>query len=120
MEISEEMYLTNRTLPGYLLTRYSTQNFGTGNYSLLKYEPNVQNIIVFYTQGFGFIFPSLVFLYFLNLLITKKINLDLVFFLIVVLLIILSPIEELNSYYALILGLSYNLLISKKDLNEKV
>ena len=39
---------------------------------------------------------------------------------IVVLLIILSPIEELNSYYALILGLSYNLLISKKDLNEKV
>ena len=79
-----------------------------------------QNIIVFYTQGFGFIFPSMVFLYFLNLLITKKINLDLVFFLIVVLLIILSPIEELNSYYALILGLSYNLLISKKDLNEKV
>ncbi len=120
MEISEEMYLTNRTLPRYLLTRYSTQNFGTGNYSLLKFEPNVQNIIVFYTQGFGFIFPSLVFLYFLNLLITKKINLDLIFFLIVVLLIILSPIEELNSYYALILGLSYNLFISKKDLNEKV
>ena len=28
--------------------------------------------------------------------------------------------KELNSYYAIILGLSYNLLISKKDLNEKV
>ncbi len=120
MEISEEMYLTNRTLPRYLLTRYSTQNFGTGNYSLLKYEPNVQNIIVFYTQGFGFIFPSLVYLYFLNLLITRKITLDLIFFLIIVLLIILSPIEELNSYYALLLGLSYNLLITKKDSNEKV
>ena len=120
MEISEEMYLTNRTLPRYLLTRYSTQNFGTGNYSLLKYEPNVQNIIVFYTQGFGFIFPSLVYLYFLNLLITRKITLDLIFFLIIVLLIVLGPIEELNSYYALILGLSYNLFILKKDLNEKV
>ena len=120
MEISEEMYLTNRTLPSYLLTRYSTQNFGTGNYSLLKYEPNVQNIIVFYTQGFGFIFPALVYLYLLHLFVSRKITLDLIFFLIIILLIILSPIEELNSYYALILGISYNLLISKKDLNEKL
>ena len=119
-EISQEMYLTNRTLPRYLLTRYSTQNFGTGNYSLLKYEPNVQNIIVFYTQGFGFIFPAFICLYFIHLLATKKKNLDLLFFLIIILFMVLSPIEELNSYYALILGVSYNLFLIKKDLNEKV
>ena len=46
IQISEEMYFTNRTLPSYLLTRYSTQNFGTGNYSVLKYVPNVQNLLI--------------------------------------------------------------------------
>ncbi len=35
-DINNEMYLTNRTIPEYLLTRYSTQNFGTGIYSLLQ------------------------------------------------------------------------------------
>ena len=31
--LKHKMYFTNRTLPDYLLSRYSTQNFGTGNYS---------------------------------------------------------------------------------------
>ncbi len=119
-QIGEKMYLTNRTLPRYLLTRYSTQNFGTGNYSLIEYEPNVQNLLVFYTQGFGVIFPVLLYLYFINLLMIKKLDLGTVFFSIIILLIFVSPIEEVNSYYALIIGLSYSLFISKKELNEKV
>ena len=48
IKISDEMYLTNRTLPEYLLTRYDTKNFGTGSYSVVGYEVNVQNLIVFY------------------------------------------------------------------------
>lgn len=119
-EIGEKMYLTNRTLPRFLLTRYSTQNFGTGNYSLIKYKPNVQNLLVFYTQGFGVIFPVLLYLYFINLVMTKKIDLDVVFFSIVILLIFVSPIEEVNSYYSLIIGLSYSLFIKKKEINEKI
>ena len=117
-EIGEKMYLTNRTLPKYLLTRYSTQNFGTGNYSLIRYEPNVQNLLVFYTQGFGVMFPVLLYLYLINLLMTKKINLDIGFFSIIILLIFVSPIEEVNSYYAFIIGLSYTLYFKKKEINE--
>tara|TARA_B100001250_G_scaffold86561_1_gene71595 strand:+ start:207 stop:1577 length:1371 start_codon:yes stop_codon:yes gene_type:complete len=119
-EIGEKMYLTNRTLPKYLLTRYSTQNFGTGNYSLIKYEPNVQNLLVFYTQGFGVMFPVLLYLYLINLLMTKKINLDIGFFSIIILLIFVSPIEEVNSYYAFIIGLSYTLYFKKKEINENL
>ena len=119
-EIGKKMYLTNRTLPKYLLTRYSTQNFGTGNYSLIKYEPNVQNLLVFYTQGFGVMFPVLLYLYLINLLMTKKINLDIGFFSIIILLIFVSPIEEVNSYYAFIIGLSYTLYFKKKEINENL
>ena len=36
LKVNEEMYFSNRTLPKYLLQRYSTENFGTGNYSLIK------------------------------------------------------------------------------------
>ena len=67
-DIANEMYLTNRTVPEYLLNRYSTKNFGTGNYSVLKYELNVQNIIVFYTQGFGVVFVALLFILLIDLL----------------------------------------------------
>ena len=43
ININEEMYFSNRTLPKYLLQRYSTKNFGTGNYSLLKYDIKLPN-----------------------------------------------------------------------------
>ena len=113
------MYLTNRTIPEYLLTRYSTQNFGTGNYSVLKYEINVQNIIVFYTKGFGAIFVALTFIIFIDFITKYKFSLDTLYFLLIVLFFIISPIEELNAYYGLVIGFSYNLLIKNQN-NEKV
>jgi len=118
-DINNEMYLTNRTIPEYLLTRYSTQNFGTGNYSVLKYEINVQNIIVFYTKGFGAIFVALTFIIFIDFITKYKFSLDTVYFLLIVLFFIISPIEELNAYYGLVIGFSYNLLIKNQN-NEKV
>lgn len=42
-ETNLEMYLTNRTVPKYLLDFYPTQNFGTGRYSLLRYPINIKN-----------------------------------------------------------------------------
>ena len=117
--ISNEMYLTNRTTPEYLLTRFSTQHFGTGNYSVLKYEINVQNIIVFYTQAFGVMFLALLFILCLDFILKNKLTIDTLFFMIILLFFTISPIEELNAYYGMIIGLSYNLLIKgKKD--EKV
>src|SRR6056300_63737 len=119
VDINNEMYLTNRSSPEYLLTRYSTQNFGTGNYSVLKYEINVQNIIVFYTKGFGAIFIALVFILSIDFITKYSLSKDSVFFLIILFFFIVSPIEELNAYYGLVIGLTYSLCI-KVNNNEKI
>lgn len=113
-DIANEMYLTNRTVPEYLLNRYSTKNFGTGNYSVLKYELNVQNIIVFYTQGFGAVFVAILFILLIDFVTNHKFSNDLPYFIIILLFFTISPIEELNAYYGLIIGLSYGLLIKGK------
>ena len=113
-DIANEMYLTNRTVPEYLLNHYSTKNFGTGNYSVLKYELNVQNIIVFYTQGFGAVFVAILFILLIDFVTTHKFSNDLPYFFIILLFFTISPIEELNAYYGLIIGLSYGLLIKGK------
>ena len=117
-EISEEMYFINRTLPKYLLTRYNSQNFRTGYYSLLDSQPNVQNLFVFYTIGFGYIFLLFLFLYFLNLFFTKKLNFNLFFYLYISSFVLMSPIEEVNAYYGLLIGLT-KILLSKKE-NENI
>ena len=115
--VNEEMYFTNRTLPKYLLQRYSTQNFGTGNYSLLKYDLNVQNLFVFYTQAFGIIFSLILFLIFLNLIVQKKDLINLMFFFCFLLFFFVSPVEEVNAFYGLIIGAAYNLIFMKEDIN---
>lgn len=117
-DIANEMYLTNRTVPEYLLNRYSTKNFGTGNYSVLKYELNVQNIIVFYTQGFGVVFVALLFILLIDFVTNHKLSKDLPYFMIILLFFTISPIEELNAYYGLIIGLSYGQLIKGKQYDE--
>mgnify|MGYP000138178802 CR=1 FL=1 len=61
--MKNEMYLTNRSLPEYLLTRYEAKNFGTGNYSLLRYAPNVQNLFVNTLLSLGVSFIALLFLF---------------------------------------------------------
>ncbi|MDC1071240.1 hypothetical protein OAQ50_03125 [Acidimicrobiia bacterium] len=118
IDISNEMYLTSRTVPEYLLTRYSTQNFGTGNYSVLRYEINVQNIIVFYTKGFGVMFLAFSFIMFLDFITRHKLSINTATFLMIILFFTISPIEELNAYYGLIIGLSYNLLLKGNKYEE--
>src|SRR6056300_161338 len=118
-EISNEMYFTNRTVPEYLHTRFSTQNFGTGSYSILKYQINVQNVIVFYTTGFGAIFLVLIFVLFIDFITRHNFSTNFLFFLMILLFFSISPIEELNAYYGLVIGLSYNILI-KEQTYEKV
>jgi hypothetical protein len=81
---------------------------------VLKYEINVQNIIVFYTQAFGVIFVALLFILSVDFLLKHKLLIDTIFFLMILLFFTISPIEELNAYYGLIIGLSYSLLIKGK------
>ena len=107
VDINNKMYFTNRTLPDYLLSRYSTQNFGTGNYSFLKYPINVQNLFVFYTQTFGVAFIALMSILFIDFISTNKISLNTIYFIMIVTFLSLSPIEEFNAYYGLVLGIFY-------------
>ena len=118
-EINKEMYLTNRTVPSYLLNRYSAQNFGTGNYSILKYEINVQNIVVFYTQAFGVMFIFLIFILFVDFITRHQLSVSTMFFLIIVVFFAIGPIEELNAYYGLVVGLAYSLFI-REQIHEKI
>ena len=76
---------------------------------------NVQNLVIFYTVGFGLVFPAVVFLIYLNLLFSKKRDFNLMFFFIISIFLFISPIEELNAYFGLILGLSSTLFIKDKN-----
>lgn len=102
--ILDEMYLTNRTLPQYLLIRYDAQNFGTGNYSLLNYRLNIQNIIFFYTSAFGLQLLIAFVIYLIFIIFKYKFNKNSLIFLLTISIFLISPIEEVNSFYGILLG----------------
>ena len=108
------MYFTNRTLPKHLLTRYEAKNFGTGNYSLLSYYPNVQNLFVNESLSFGASFIAFLFLVLLHIFTSSKKNLELYLFLLFALFFFLTPIEEFNAFTALVIGAGYNMITSNK------
>ena len=103
-----EMYLTNRTQPNYLLDNFPTQNFGTGRYSLLRYPINLQNKLVFYFVSYGPLVLIIIFLLLLNLIKNYNKNFQFKYYIVMILFLILSPIEELNSYFGFILGYAFH------------
>ena len=103
-----EMYLTNRTQPNYLLDNFPTQNFGTGRYSLIRYPINLQNKLVFYYVSYGPLVLVTIILLLLNLIKNYKNNFQFKYFIVMILFLILSPIEELNSYFGFILGYAFH------------
>jgi len=103
-----EMYLTNRTQPNYLLDNFPTQNFGTGRYSLIRYPINLQNKVVFYYVSYGPLVLIIIILLLLNLIKNYKNNFQFKYFIVMILFLILSPIEELNSYFGFILGYAFH------------
>ena len=103
-----EMYLTNRTQPNYLLDNFPTQNFGTGRYSLIRYPINLQNKLVFYYVSYGPLVLVIIILLLLNLIKNFKNNFQFKYFIVMILFLILSPIEELNSYFGFILGYAFH------------
>ncbi len=103
-----EMYLTNRTQPNYLLDSFPTQNFGTGRYSLIRYPINLQNKLVFYYVSYGPLVLVIITLLILNLIKNYNNNFQFKYFIVMILFLILSPIEELNSYFGFILGYAFH------------
>ena len=103
-----EMYLTNRTRPNYLLDNFPTQNFGTGRYSLIRYPINLQNKLVFYYVSYGPLVLVVIILLLLNLIKNYNNNFQFKYFIVMILFLILSPIEELNSYFGFILGYAFH------------
>lgn len=103
-----EMYLTNRTQPNYLLDNFPTQNFGTGRYSLIRYPINLQNKLVFYYVSYGPLVIVIIILLLLNLIKNFNNNFQFKYFIVMILFLILSPIEELNSYFGFILGYAFH------------
>lgn len=103
-----EMYLTNRTQPNYLLDNFPTQNFGTGRYSLIRYPINLQNKLVFYYVSYGPLVLVIIILLLLNLIKNFNNNFQFKYFIVMILFLILSPIEELNSYFGFILGYAFH------------
>lgn len=112
-ETSKEMYLTNRVLPKFLNTRYKTQSFGTGDYQALFNEYSVQNMIIFYTASLGSVFLLLIISIPIFIFNKFKITKNLAYLLTLVAFIVVSPFEEVNGLYGLLLGYTYNLLSKK-------
>ena len=117
-DISNEMYLTNRTLPEFLLTRYEAKNFGTGNYSLLRYYPNVQNLFINASLSLGAAFISFMFLIILHLFTSLEKNVSFYLFFLLALFFLVTPVEEFNAFTALVLGAGFNMIISKKEISQ--
>ena len=117
-DISNEMYLTNRTLPEFLLNRYEAKNFGTGNYSLLRYYPNVQNLFINATLSLGAAFIAFLFLVILHLFTSLEKNVSFYLFFLLALFFLVTPVEEFNAFTALVLGAGFNMIISKKEISQ--
>ena len=117
-DISNEMYLTNRTQPEFLLTRYEAKNFGTGNYSLLRYYPNVQNLFINASLSLGAAFISFMFLVILHLFTSLEKNVSFYLFFLLALFFLVTPVEEFNAFTALVLGAGFNMIISKKEISQ--
>ena len=105
----EGIGIVNIKFNDYMNERFQESQLSTENMR------NVQNLIIFYTLGFGFVFPVTVFLLYLNLLFSKVRDFDLLFFFILSIFLFISPIEELNAYFGLILGLSFILFTKNKN-----
>jgi len=103
-----ENYLTIRTTPIYLSTRYLTEPFGTGDTYYLYGNINLQNLVIFNLISHGTIF--LVLLVAALLLLTKKIIYKDDYFPFVTMAsvsLLAGVFEEISSFQAIIAGLIY-------------
>ena len=114
-----EQYLTNRTLPEFLSTRYLSQNFGTGNYSYLKFTPNFQNLFVNIYLTYGSLFLVLIGSIFIISIYFSRNKNNVVYLHFIIFFFFLIPIEELTAFTGLIFGVCYK-MIKKELVNDQI
>ena len=105
--ISNEMYLTNRTLPKYLNIRYLSESFGTGRYFLTYEDINIQNNFLFNLFSIGMFYLVILVLVIIYLI---KVNfysaIKIVF---LILCISLAAYEDLLPIFGLYLSLIFTM-----------
>jgi len=109
-----EQYLTNRSLPEFLSTRYLSQNFGTGNYSYLKFTPNFQNLFINIYITYGSLFLVIIGSIFIISIYFSRNKTNVVYLHFIIFLFFLIPIEELTAFTGLIFGVCYKMI--KKEI----
>ena len=114
-----EQYLTNRTLPQFLSTKYLSQNFGTGNYSYLKFTPNFQNLFINFYLTYGSLFLVLIGSIFIISIYFSKNKNNIIYLHFIIFLFFLFPIEELTAFTGLIFGVCYK-MIKKELVNDPI
>jgi len=106
-DITNEMYLINRTLPEFLKIRYLSKSFGTGRYFLTYENINVQNNFLFNLFSIGMFYLIILFLVFIYFLKTNYITgLKIIFLMIC---ISLAAYEDLLPIFGLYLGLMFTI-----------
>ena len=106
-DVQYQMYLTNRTLPDYLNTRYLAKSFGTGRYFLTYENINIQNNFLFNLFSIGMFYAILlvcVCIYFLINHFQHGLKIILILS-----LISLASVEDLLPIFGLYLSLMFTM-----------
>ena len=105
--VKKEMYLTNRTSPGYLKIKYLSNSFGTGRYFLTYENINIQNNFLFNFFSIGTFYLLAILMVLIYLLLnnfTRFLYVSMLIF-----TISLSSIEDLLPIFGLCLGLVFTM-----------
>ena len=105
--VKDEMYLTNRTSPGYLKIKYLSNSFGTGRYFLTYENINIQNNFLFNFFSIGTFYLLAILMVLIYLLLnnfTRFLYVSMLIF-----TISLSSIEDLLPIFGLCLGLVFTM-----------
>lgn len=106
-DVQYQMYLTNRTLPDYLNTRYLAKSFGTGRYFLTYENINIQNNFLFNLFSIGMFYAILMVCICIYFLINHfQHGLKIV---LILSLISLASVEDLLPIFGLYLSLMFTM-----------
>ncbi len=106
-DVQYQMYLTNRTLPHYLNTRYLAKSFGTGRYFLTYENINIQNNFLFNLFSIGMFYVILIVCICIYFLINHfQHGLKIV---LILSLISLASVEDLLPIFGLYLSLMFTM-----------
>ena len=110
-------YLTIRTSPKYMSTRYKSQPFGTGETYYLYGSINLQNLLIFNYVAHGAIFLILtVALIFAQIYTFLHRGRYFLYVMLATFSVLIGVFEELSSFQGIILGIIYSIYKDKENI----